>query len=167
MLTVIRSLRELHFGRLMDVYAQTNREVGRERWPMEPENHSIALAEQDFYNYLSACFFRTPGAVYCVWQESGRYVSTLRLEPWRDGLLLEGLETAPERRNHGYACILIRAVQARLREQGAVKVYSHISKRNIVSIAVHEKCGFRKLHDYAVYADGSVDSRSGTYIYEA
>lgn len=167
MLTVIRSMRELRFGRLMDVYAQTNRDTARERWPLESESYAVALAEQDFYNYLATCFFCTPGAVYCVWQAEGRYVSALRLEPWRDGLLLEGLETAPERRNYGCACALIRAVQACLRELGAVKLYSHIGKRNTVSVAVHEKCGFRKLYDHAVYADGSVDSRSGTYIYEA
>lgn len=167
MLIVIRSMRELHFGRLMDVYAQTNRDTAGERWPSEPESHAVALAEQDFYNYLSACFFRTKGAIYFAWLESGRYVSALRLEPWRDGVLLEGLETAPERRNCGYACVLIRAVQAYLREQGIVKLYSHIRKRNLASVAVHEKCGFRKLYDHAVYADGSVDSRAGTYIYEA
>lgn len=166
MLTVIGSMRELRFGRLMDVYAQTNRETARERWPSEPESYATSLAEQDFYNYLSTCFFPTSGAVYCVWQEGGRYVSALRLEPWRDGLLLEALESAPDRRNHGYACTLIRAVQAYLRERGTVSIYSHISKHNTASIAVHEKCGFRKLYDYAVYADGSVDSRSGTYIYK-
>lgn len=166
MLTVIRSMRELRFGCLMDVYTETNRAASRERWPLEPESHAVALAEQDFYNYLAASFFRTIGAAYFVWQEDGQYVSALRMEPWRDGLLLEALETIPERRNHGTACALIRAVQAYLRAQGAGKIYSHVSKRNPASIAVHEKCGFRKLYDYAVYADGSVDSYSRTYIYE-
>lgn len=167
MLTVIRSMKELCFGQLMDVYAQTNRATARERWSSEPESYGVALAEQDFYNYLDTGFFRTLGASYCVWQENGCYVSALRLEPWRDGLLVEALETAPERRNRGYAYALLRSVQAYLGEQGTVRLYSHISKRNNASIAVHEKCGFRKIANMAAYLDGSVDARSGTYLYEA
>lgn len=116
MLTVIRSMRELRFGELMRVYSEGNRITGTERWPFEPESRAVALAEQDFYNYLSQCFFHTRGAVYCVWQEGGCYVSALRLEPWRDGLLLEALETAPERRNQGHACALVQAVQTYLSE---------------------------------------------------
>lgn len=167
MLTVFRSMRELRFGCLMDVYAQTNHELGGACWPEEPKCRAVALAEQDFYDYLSGCFFRTAGAVCCVWQEEGSYISALRLETWRDGMLLTALETAPEHRGRGFACALVRSVQTYLREQGPVRLYSHISKRNTASIAVHEKCGFRKIHDYAAYLDGSVDNCSATYIYES
>jgi len=72
---------------------------------------------------------------------SGRYVSALRLEPYRDGLLLEALETAPEQRRKGFAAALIRAVQCFL--EGKTKLYSHVDKRNLSSLKVHEKCGFR------------------------
>ena len=94
MLYLARSLSRLHFSSLMAVYAESNRENGREFWPEEPEMRQIQLAEEDFYRYLSQVFFRSPGAVYAVWEENGRYVSALRLEPYRDGLLLEALETA-------------------------------------------------------------------------
>lgn len=166
MLIVVRSMRDLLVGQIMAVYEQSNLEQGRRRWPNEPEGRQLALAEQDFFDYLRQCFFTLPGAVVCVWQVDGRYASALRLEPWKDGLLLTGLETAPSQRGKGYACALIRAVQANLSKRGEVKLYCHISKENAASIAVHEKCGFRRIHDYAVYLDGSVDTRSVTYKWE-
>ena len=106
MLYLARSLSQLHFGSLMAVYADANRENGREAWPEEPEMRQIQLAEEEFYRYLSQVFFKTPGAICAVWEESGRYVSALRLEPYRDGLLLEALETAPEQRRKGFAAAL-------------------------------------------------------------
>lgn len=82
MLYLARSLSRLHFSSLMAVYAESNRENGREFWPEEPEMRQIQLAEEDFYRYLSQVLFRSPGAVYAVWEENGRYVSALRLEPY-------------------------------------------------------------------------------------
>lgn len=166
MLVVIRSVRELRFGELMAVYEQSNLEMGRRLWPQETRDRQFALAEQDFFDYLRQCFFTLPGSVYCLWQEDGHYVSALRLEPWKDGLLLTGLETTPSRRKKGYACKLVRGVQAYLARQGTVRLYSHISKCNEASIGVHMKCGFRKLFDYAAYNDGSTDRKAWTYIYE-
>ena len=52
MLIIAHNLRELAFGKLMDVYAEGNLEEGKDRWPDEPEGRQIALAEQEFYNYL-------------------------------------------------------------------------------------------------------------------
>jgi hypothetical protein len=46
------------------------------------------------------------------------------------------------------------------------KIYVHISRRNAASIAVHIACGFCKILDHAVYADGSVLRSSATYLYE-
>ena len=108
-------------------------------------------------------FFPTDNAWYCIWDEKGHYVSALRLEPYRDGLLLEALETAPAERRKGYAGKLLQAVQARFAQE---KIYSHVSKRNIPSLRTHEVCGFRKIAENAVYADGSVTSRSCTFCWE-
>ena len=58
----------------------------------------------------------------------------------------------------GYAEKLIRAVQAQFSE----KIYSHVSKKNAASLAVHEKCGFRQVLDYAKYIDGSVSRTAVT-----
>lgn len=151
MLFVARSLRQLQFGKLMEVYTQSNLE--------KAANGGILRAEQDFYQYLSDCFFAIPDAIYALWEENGNYISALRLEPYKDGLLLSGLETAPQHRRKGYAKRLMEATLAEFADQ---KIYSHVAKRNAASLAVHEKCGFQIISDVAVYIDGSADNRSFT-----
>ena len=162
MLVVAEKLSDLSFGKLMDVYQEGNLENGRENYPGEPEMRQIALAEQDFYQYLSEIFFRTSGAAYLIWEERGSYVSALRLEPYRDGLLLAALETHPQMRKRGFAEKLVKAA---LEYAGDIAVYSHVSKKNAASLRTHEKCGFEKILDYAVYADGSVNDRCCTLRY--
>ena len=154
MLYLAKSLQQLHFGKLMEVYAQSNAE----------KDGGILQAEQDFYQYLRECFFPTPGAMYAIWQEDGEYISALRLEPYKDGLLLAALETAPEYRRRGFAQKLLLAV---LTELVGTKIYSHVSKRNLPSLAVHEACGFQKISDFAAYIDGSVDHRAVTLCYQS
>ena len=166
MLIIAASIRQLRMEELMEVYADSNREKASD-WPNLPKLFALELAEREFRQYLDTVFFRTPGAVMALWEEHGRYVSALRLEPYRDGLLLEGLETAPDHRKRGYAAALITAVQAYLRELGAVRLYSHVGKRNAPSRRTHETCGFSRISDHAVYISGSVDYRCDTYRYDA
>ena len=163
MLLMVDKLKNLSFSQLMDVYEEGNRENGKEFWPNLDPAQQMLQAEQEFYQYLRQVFFPTENARYYIWEEQGHYVSALRLEPYRDGMLLEALETTPSRRKKGYAARLIQAVQAVCPEQ---KIYSHVSKRNVASLRTHEKCGFRRIADYAVYADGSVNSRSYTLCWE-
>lgn len=163
MLIIAKRLGELSFPRLMEIYVEGNRENGAERYPEEPEMRQLALAEADFRQYLAEDFFRQKGAFYAIWEENGRYVSALRLEPYRDGLLLEALETAPDQRRKGYAATLIQAVQGL---PGVEKTYSHVSKRNAPSQATHKKCGFRQVSDQATYIDGSVNARAVTFYWE-
>lgn len=162
MLILATSLRQLRFGELMAVYADSNEEAAGD-WPNLPIGYALTLAEQDFRQYLDEVFFRTSGAVFAVWEEAGNYVSALRLEPYKDGFLLEGLETHPHHRKMGHAVALIRAIQQYL---GSGKIYSHVNKRNIASLKTHEKCGFRQISDHAVYINGSVDYRCCTLLYE-
>ena len=160
MLIIADRLNQLNFRQLMDVYEELNLEQGRLLYPHESSAQWALLAEQDFYQYLNECFFQTPGAVYALWQENGKYVSALRLEPYLDGLLIEALETLPTVRGMGYAGMLLHAVKA---HYGEIQLYAHVDKRNIPSIRVHERCGFHRILEHAVYADGSVLSGSCTY----
>ncbi len=161
MLTVAKNMKELDFLGLMEIYIEGNRENGADLFPEEPAPRQLQLAEEDFRDYLRHDFFRVPGAVYYIWQERGISVSALRLEPYQDGLLLEALETRPDCRRRGYAERLLRAVLARV--EG--KVYSHVHKKNVPSLAIHEKCGFRRISEMATYVDGSVNDRCCTLCY--
>lgn len=160
MLQLINRMGDLNFRQLMDVYEEGNLENAAEFFPHEPKEQWLLLAEQSFHQYLRECFFRTEGALYAVWLENGSYVSALRLEPYQDGLLLEALETKPSERKKGYASELLRAV---LDYVGETKVYSHVGKRNSASLRTHEKCGFRRILEHAVYADGSVFTSCCTF----
>ena len=163
MLILARSLRDFSFSKLMDVYIEGNMENAEECWPELDDGQKLLRAEQEFYQYLTDVFFRTPEAVYAIWEERGNYISALRLEPYRDGRLLEALETAPSRRRQGYGVQLIKAVQEQFPNQ---RIYSHVGKKNVASLRVHEKCGFRRISEYAAYIDGSVNQRACTLCWE-
>lgn len=160
MLTLIYHMKDLNFRQLMDVYEEGNLENGRQMFPYEPEGQWPLLAEQSFYQYLKECFFPTKGAAYAVWTAQGRYVSALRLEPYRDGLLIEALETAPAMRRQGYASALLLAVKNWAGDQ---TLYSHVSKKNLPSLQTHLSCGFHRIMEHAVYADGSVLTNCCTF----
>ncbi len=166
MLYIAHNLRELSFRKLMDVYVEANRENGAWLAPQEPEDRQLQIGEDDFYSFLHDVFFKRDGVCCAMWVVDGTYVSALRLEPYRDGLLLEALETAPDCRRRGYARSLIQAVQGWLSQCGSVRLYSHVGKQNEASMRVHLQCGFRVIGDSAAYIDGSVNNRACTLIYE-
>lgn len=161
MLLIAGSLRQLSFSALMEVYAGSNLEKAREEYFREPEAVGLRLAEEDFYGYLSRVFFTEQGSVYAIWVEKERYVSALRLERWQNGLLVTGLETAPDCRGRGYAGMLIRAV---LEKYPGENIYSHVHRENKASLAVHEHCGFQRILEYSRYLDGSVNRRACTLL---
>ena len=163
MLLLAKKLNDLSFSSLMELYIEGNRENAAEQWKHLPEQFALQQAEQDFYLYLKDVFFKVPGVYYAVWQEEGRYISALRLEPYRDGLLLEALETHPDYRRQGYAKKLIQAV---IQQFPGKKIYSHVHKQNIASLKTHQACGFQKKMDHAAYIDGSVNHRACTLLYE-
>ena len=162
LLRIFEKLQELDFGKLMAIYGESNAENAEEFYPDDPQNLAIMKVEQDFYRYLKEDFFRHEGVFYAVWEAGGAYVSALRMEPYKDGLLLEALETEPSCRKHGHAKQLIRSVCSYLAERGAARIYSHVSKKNVASLQTHLSCGFCRVEEYATYIDGSVTQRSCT-----
>ena len=163
MLFIYDRLSQIRFGQLMQVYAEGTAENGADDYPHLSPNEQLLRAEQDFYAYLQTGFFTQPGDLYCVWEENGAYISALRLQQYQDGLLMEALETHPSYRHQGYAQKLILAVFEELKPN---RVYSHIGHKNLASQATHLACGFTKISNQARYADGSVNSHCGTYLYE-
>ncbi len=163
MLKIIQSVYKMNFRMLADVYAQSCQERGILNYPDRPRAQQLLLAEQDLYGEVK-CFFEDYKAFYAVWETDNKYVSVLRMEPYKDGLLLEGLETAPEERGKGYAKLLLCAVLSETSGQENKIIYSHIDKKNTASVAVHLACGFEKIRDCAVYADGSVSHNAYTMV---
>lgn len=162
MLRLFYRMKDLHFGKLMALYAQSNTENADELYREMEHGEALLQVEGSFYQYLREDFFSVPGAVYAVWEENDKYISALRLEPYQDGLLLEALETHPSFRRKGYAAKLIHSVIEHLTQQGQTVIYSHVAKGNAASLRTHESCGFYKISDQAVYIDGSVTQRSCT-----
>lgn len=161
MLKIAHTLSDLDFRQLMDIYVEGNVENAAELYPELSPAQGLARHEQGFHDYLETGFFAQEGARYCIWEAEGRYLAALRLEPYRDGLLLEALETRPDARRQGHAAALIQAVQAVTPD----KIYAHISKRNTASLRTHEKCGFRRIAEEAVYTDGTVNDRCCTVVF--
>ena len=164
MLLIADRLHKLCFGSLMEVYRESNGWNGEEFFPMETPERQLALAEERFYQYLQEDFFSKPYARYCIWTENGSYVSALRLWPFLDGQLLEGLETKPGQRRKGYAASLIRAVQEYC--PAGTRIYSHVSRSNTASLRLHEACGFQAIQESARCLDGSVSTRRRTLCWE-
>ena len=154
-LKIVRSLRDLQFSKLLDVYSESlDSACG--------SNQKRLDAEQDFYAFLRVFFQK---GFYAVWEENGHYISALRLEPYKDGFLLEAVETAPDFRDQGYAKKLLKAVLEYIREQEICPIYSHVAKDNLPSLSLHTACGFRKVANMAAYIDGSAGWNAYTFCY--
>ena len=163
MFQIVTSPSQLNYEKIMQVYQQSIQQSGVENYPDMDECRQLLEAEQDFYLYLNT-FLREKDTYCAVWIEEGRYVSALRIEPYRDGVLIAGLETDPKCRKMGFAKLLLSAAIQYLDDRNITKVYSHIHKHNIASIKTHISCGFVRVLDYAVFLDGSVDHQTHTYI---
>lgn len=144
MLKLAYKITELDLEQLLEVYRGS-----------EPD-------EVNFLDYLREDFFRQEGAFYAIWFVDDMYKSAVRLEPYRDGLLLYSLETAPNSRREGYAYNLLSQLLQLLHNFDCKAVYSHVNKRNKPSLNLHDKCGFKVISDTATYIDGTVTQNSYT-----
>lgn len=144
MLKLIYSMSELDTEQLLNIYKEQN------------------IDETEFLSYLREDFFRQKGAFYAVWIEDYAYRAAVRFCPYKNGLLLHSLETAPDDRRKGYASSLLLESLQHLQVSDCKTVYSHIEKRNIASLSLHKKCGFTIISDSATYLDGTVTQYSST-----
>ena len=166
MLKIITNIKELDLEQFFSIYKESSFEVGREEYPRYSEHQQLAFAEENLLEYIRNDFFCQADAFSAIWVTDGFYRSALRIEPYRDGVLLHALETAQSDRRKGYAFELVLAVLQYLQAKNCKTVYSHIAKRNKPSLRLHEKCGFSKFSDSAVYLDGTVTQNSCTMICE-
>lgn len=155
MLQLIRSIREMDFAQLIQVYSQSNLEYGKRHCRNGTYWEQLRCGEAYMRESVSS-FLREQGTMVALWSPEGRAVTGLRLQPYHDGMLLSCLETAPEARGKGYAGALLCHTLSCLSDGSSLAVYSHIKKDNAVSLAVHQRAGFRICADHAVLLDGSV-----------
>lgn len=144
MLKLIYSMAELDTEQLFNVYKEQN-------WD-----------ETEFLTYLREDFFRQKGTFYAVWIEDSAYKAAVRFCPYKNGLLLHSLETAPADRRKGYASSLLIETLRHLQMTDCRAVFSHVEKRNKASMSLHKKCGFAIISDSATYLDGTVTQFSNT-----
>ena len=163
MLLIVKERKKLDFSMLTEVYADSIMKDGRLNYPSRSVAEQFLLAKADLYRYYTDVFLKMRDAFCAVWEEGGEYISALRVEPYKDGYLLSGLETAPQKRNLGYATTLLREVLAYLRKNQWLPVCCHVSRTNAASLQVHRACGFYEILDYAAYIDGTV-SRSAVTL---
>lgn len=165
MLKIIKRPEDLDIRQLMHVYEETNRINGAREYGNLAENLQVLYAEQDFYGYLRI-FFSDRSSRYAVWAPEGIYKAAVRMERYCDSWIITGLETAPEERRRGYAAALLGSVIAYMKENDPAKLYSHIENTNFPSLQLHEKIGFQKISNGAIYIDGSFHNESCTYCME-
>ena len=148
MLIIVNSFSQLNIPQFLAVYAQST--------------GCVPHKEAAFLSYLQEDFFRQKGAFYALWEVEGVYRSALRLEPYRDGLLLQALETKPDDRRNGFSYALLSCALEHLRSEGYTGVYSHVAKNNRASLALHKKCGFVQFSESARLLDGTVTQNACT-----
>ncbi len=165
MLRIIDSPRDISYNDLMYVYAQSIQKDACQYDRHASSNMAILEAEQDLYRYIKD-LLNEKDTFLAMWCSGGRCEVILRCEPYRDGVLIAGLETAPESRGKGYAKQLLKETVAYLKTRSVGKLYSHIGKHNEPSKAVHRFCGFEKISDHSFYIDGTVDTNCHTYFCE-
>lgn len=164
MLYIANSLQELDFNALMQIYDSKEPINENVTIPEIGENTLLWSRKNDLYSYLKEDFFTRPNSFYGIWAEGDQYISTLRMEPYEDGFLLQALKTHSGYLNKGFATKLFESI---LTEKKLIqKVYSHVEKRNIASMQLHRKLGFQIIKDYAKFLDGSVSANAVTFMYE-
>ena len=165
MLKYVYQLRDLKVSDLYGVYSESLEKDRVLTYYDLDVNEGYLCVCQDFFQYLKQVFFSTEGACCVLYTIGDIYVSALRLEPYKDGLLISAVETMPEYRRKGYAAELLKGVIRYAGSHGVGKLYSHVEKRNIPSLLLHESCGFSRISESASYIDGTVSNRGCTFCY--
>ena len=161
MIIVADTLRKLDFSKLKVLYAQDVERARRQNYRKLLPDEGTLCAQRDYLCYLDEVFFSQHDARMFVVEEGEEYITAVCFEPYKDGLLLNSLFTAPDFRRKGYAFKLLKFA---LDELPQLPVYAHVYNGNQASAKLHEKLGFSCLYNYAHLLDGSVRSDYLTLI---
>lgn len=161
MLLRLTELVDSDIPKLMDIYAEGNRENAEYFYPELPLTEGIAKEEQKFVTMLRETFFPKPENTLFVWEMEEQWVAALRLTRLDGFYYLEALETKPDQRKKGYGKALLEAVCKELTARGCVTIRDCVAKRNEASLRTHCSAGFVIDQDPGiVYPSGETDVRS-------
>lgn len=166
MLLILRQLSPADGRKMMDIYQESNEENIDCFYPGATDrSQALAKVEADFLRFIGQ-FLSEEKNTYYVWEENGEWVSALRLTRFQGFCYLEALETRPDCRRKDCGEALLRAVLDHLKQLGPVEVRDCVSKKNLPSLTVHQKCGFAIESQAGVdYLDGSADNRCYGMVY--
>ena len=134
MILTIRSFAELDGEKLMQVYAESNRENVDYFFPGAADRaQALRQVEAGFLDYLKKDFFSAAGSEYRVLEEGLFY--------------LEALETHPAHRREGCAKRLLLALIGELEARGPFRLCDCVGAGNVPSLRAHESCGFRAVRE--------------------
>ena len=157
----IDDIGQLKYFDIMNIYRESIIDAALKTYPNRDRNEALLLAEQDFYAYLDQVYFSRKASYMAVWEEKGRWVCALRAEPFKDGYLITGIETAMNCRRKGYAKKLLSALIC----MQIGPIYSHVFQDNKASLQLHLTVGFSIFSLNAEFSDGSVHKDAYTLIY--
>ena len=153
---------ELDAGKLMAVYEESNFENTDYFFPdIQDKTEAVRKVEEGFLSYLEQDFFQSTNPSYWILEDSGQWISALRLNELEPGFYyLEALETRPDSRRKGYGARLLTEVLEALKEKGPFTLCDCVGKRNEASLRTHRKCGFAIVSDEGYdYLNREADSR--------
>lgn len=159
MLLRIDGYEALDARKLMDLYAEGNRENAEEFFPEDDPLNGVRKVEEGFLDFLRDDFLPKPGNTYWVLEQDGVYCSALRLTELPERrFYLEALETHPDLRRKGFAAKLLSEVIDALKAGGPFCICDCVGKRNTASVAAHKKAGFAIVseagYDYLQHESG-------------
>ena len=143
MLLRIDGYEALDARKLMDLYAEGNRENAEYFFPDDDPATGTAKVEAGFLDFLKNEFLPRPENTCWVLEQDGVYLSALRLTELPERrFYLEALETHPAYRRRGYAKQLLLCVVDALKAGGPLCICDCVGKRNTASVETHKSAGF-------------------------
>ena len=153
---------------IRSVYSEGCRENAQWRHPEAADLTDAIEEEERFFLAFLNNFMPQERSRYYVLEEDGEWVCALRLTHVDDFYYLEALETSEDHRREGCAIRLLNEVVNLLHTRGPVTIRDCVHKRNLPSLATHQKFGFVIAEECGKdYIDGSCSDRHYGMLYQS
>lgn len=156
MLKIVSQIDENTIDRLLSVYSESMNDM--------KANFADDAEMCAAYAAFLRDFVKSPKQQILVETSDGDWVSALRaIETSKGHWFFEAVETKPEERKKGFAKNLLCHATDYLKNIGMTEVTCTVSKNNLTSQALHEKCGFIPTNEPPLNCWGELEE--GTILY--